>query len=865
MKFIVFLLTVLTSGMLSAAETGLNILRLTAPQSYENIYHSDSLQDTEQTIGNSVGLKITVKKAGSLNEYTFSVTNNGREPAKLRFQLLMPVAGANGIFWDGFEYFNQVSSTVAPTHDMHNFPGASYILGKELCYLGLAPWTISSRFERAVVFNNGQGILQFEHYTAVLPGETITFGMISGNYHNAGRIVEAIDEVHLAYPAFFRPIEGADERIYGAGGYFFGSNETREQQIESARREGLSWEWYYNCFQHTGDIFPSEEFWDASRGYKTEISHNRCNVPGTVQDWLEYNRNRIRHAQRTTAIFYYYIQQHCCEDILFQHYPDSVWVRKDRKSCYRAHGWAEEGWSRYAWPGSYGSYGEALRKDLAQVWNTFDVSGFALDCAIGNLRCYDAPAMNEPARAFEDDGDIFVREGVAVAYNLQYTRSLPPRPDGRRAASVLNEHYNYLPAFYADCAIHEMPPFERTELLAPRKFMLGQKPFYFWKGFRIDSLLDWTQGKEAIMPALNGIIDYTIMASLRFGAVPAIFYDRGFADIARWNRTFAALQKLGWRAAPYAEAVGTDEFDPFAADAKYWISRFGDGENSVIVISCIDKTRHKVILEIQTEKFGAGHAIYAATDGTVVKNRIENGRTMVELELADHHPVILRKIGTGKPAPRFYIAHIRPVHMTVDADGKGAETRYYWKNQVIRTIPAPVKFDPVAIYRLDYGVDPLKSAIVSAPGEGEAVEPGRDQLAIYFEYFRTRRRYSYPRLWGLEQRWVKNMRMRKLTIEEAADAPETLLFAVGPAARKHFFPDENFTDEIVIRNINGKTVVAFFPGRYSENDIMQVFMRQMDRKFPHYGGISDRWALNIKFYGGTLDNGRTPERAKPQE
>ena len=106
--------------------------------------------------------------------------------------------------------------------------------------------------------------------------------------------------------------------------------------------------------------------------------------------------------------------------------------------------------------------------------------------------------------------------------------------------------------------------------------------------------------------------------------------------------------------------------------------------------------------------------------------------------------------------------------------------------------------------------------------------------------------------------------MRKLDISEAEKAPETLLFAIGESARKHFFGEEKFTDEIAIKQVNGKTVVGFFPGKKSENEIMQKFLKLLDRRFPHYGGISDRWALNIKFYGATLDNGRTPEKPKKQ-
>ena len=226
----------------------------------------------------------------------------------------------------------------------------------------------------------------------------------------------------------------------------------------------------------------------------------------------------------------------------------------------------------------------------------------------------------------------------------------------------------------------------------------------------------------------------------------------------------------------------------------------------------------------------------------------------MEIELFDHHPLILKKIGTDTPVGKSYIAFIR--------GGRGKDEVYYWKNRVINKVPPPVKYDPMTIYKLDFGVQKLKCAIVAAPGEGEKVDTGRDQLMVYFEYFRTRRRYSYPRLWGLEKRWVKDMRMRLLTPDEADAAPETLLLALGPTARERYFPGKKAEDEIVIGDVNGKKVVAFYPGKHTENEIVQVFLSQMDRHFPHYGGISDGWALKIKLFGGCVDNDRTPERIR---
>lgn len=237
-----FIMFCLAPLMMTAAETGLRIFRLSAPGKYEKIYETKRLEAGRVALGENTTVEISTKAAGKLTEYTFNTANSGTVVAKLRFQLFMPVP-ADGVFWDGYEYFTNVTRTVAPKHDMHNYPGASYVAEKKnLCFLGLAPWTVSSRFERALQVGKEGAELQFEHYTAVLPQEKIKSGLISGFFPDGRRNVEAIEAVHNAYADFFRPVKGADERIYGAGGYFFGSNATREQQIESARKEGLSWE-----------------------------------------------------------------------------------------------------------------------------------------------------------------------------------------------------------------------------------------------------------------------------------------------------------------------------------------------------------------------------------------------------------------------------------------------------------------------------------------------------------------------------------------------------------------------------------------------------------------------------------------------
>lgn len=805
---------------------------------------------------NSAELSVNVKriKHGDLTEYLVSPHNTGKDILKLRFRLKAAAGTPGGVYWDGYEYHREAGESVQPRTNRYNFPASAYLKERRLCAVGFAPSTLSSRFERQIRNENGGMVLVFDHFLALTAGETSPFSLIHVSSDDAAHCIEAVECIYNTYPDAFRPVPGADERIYGVGGYFFSSEKHRAQQLEEARRFGFNWEWYYNAYQKAGDFYPSAEFWDKSTGYKTEKAHAACDTPGTIADWEKYNQERIRHGNRSAALFYYYLQQYCNSDLLARVYPDCNWVTKDGKPGYKTHGWAEEGWAGYAWPGRKGTFGEAVREDLKKLWSRFDLAGFALDCAIGDTRYYGPLALAEPGKAFDDDGRIFAVEGVALAYNMDYTRNLPARADGRRAASIINEPYVYLPAFHCDASIHEMPPFERIEIIAPRRMMVGQKPYYWWKGFRIDSLLRWNElTPEEIHEGLSGVVKYTIMATLRFGAVPAIFYERGFEDMVKYRDTFVKLQKLGWRAAPFAAVDGSGNADPYAEDAEFWISRFGNGDDSYIVISSPDSAEKRGKLRIHAARFGAARAVYAAECGGATVNTVTDAETVVDFVLRGHQPLILRKVAVAEPGKVTARQENTP-------DG-GCRITLNEKAAVEK--PAEVVWSPSPewVGKLNFcSADSLRSAIVCTPADAGVIGVPLEQLQVYFEYYYSRRVHSYQRLWGMDGRWLTRLRMPLVSPDSPETAGEENLFVLGAAAREKFFPATDAADTIMMRNQNNKNLIAFFPGRLTEPELITRFLSRLDGYYPFFGGIAEAWGLPSRLYGKTFSIGNPPGR-----
>ncbi len=760
------------------------------------------------------------EKNGAIDELHLTLCNKGEETLLLRLRAKLPAGNAGGSYWDGNSYQRNLTRSYVPVLDRHVFPLTSYTDNGNIYMLGFAPSIIASRFERSLEISDGKAVMVFDIFRVLYPGESLTDIFVSANFTGVS-YVESVEKYHLTYPEWFRPAPGVDPRIYGTGGYLSSDAALRDYQYEECRRTGFDWEWYYNSYQRSGDYYPSEQFWDDSLGYKQEKSHAKCNIPGTIADWERNHRIRTAAGDKTSALFYYYMSQYCNTDLL-PHFADSRWVTADGKPGYRVKGWADEFWAEYVWSGRAGSFGAKTRSDLAKLWQNLTIAGFALDCAIGTTPYYGDLVRQEPYRAYDKDGKIFVLEGVALAYNMNYTRNLPLRPDGRRAGSIVNAPYNYLSIFYADGEMHEASAWERTDLPVPHRLMLGRKPWVLWRGFVLAPFLDWEKlSPEQINTAISGAVDFLTLFSLRMGASPSKMFMRGYPDMLAVKPLITMLNRAGWHAAPYVWVDGIPGADdPWENTHPYWVSRYGEGENSYVVVSNPSREKKGGTLRISGPKFNVPGAIYADISGRATVNRFDhNGDTLIDFELPPFGYLVLKQTGMNGSQQVTSVLPQKAPRFTMDpADDSWVEA-------------LPLSDDRSGAL----------AAIVGKADEVASLDYLITSLSTYSAFHRGRLRVPAPRLWHLIGTFHERFRF---PVVETSDAKT--IFAIGATARNRYFPGVTATDQIVYRQKNGRHFVGFFPGKMSEAELLREFLFRLDRAYPFVAGTMSDWPGKVQ-------------------
>ena len=738
-------------------------------------------------------LKSDTKKVSVVTEHHLDLVNNGSETLLLRIRAKLSAGKANGNYWDGNAYIRNAAGNVVPKLDRHVFPLTSYSDNGRISVLGFAPLMVVSRFERSLEVKNGKAQLVFDVFRVLYPGEKLHDVFVSMQFDGKS-YVEAVENYHQTYPEWFRPAPGVDLRIYGTGGYLSSDSKLRDYQYEECRRTGFDWEWYYNSYQRSGDYYPSAKYWDNKLGYKEERSHAKCNVPGTIADWERNHKIRTAAGDKTSALFYYYMQQYCNTDLL-KDFSDCIWKDANGKSGYRVKGWADEFWAEYVWPGQAGSFGKKTRADLAKLWKNLTISGFSLDCAIGTTPYYGQLVKEEPYRAYDKNGKIFVLEGVALAYNMTYTRNLPPRPDGRRAGSLVNAPYNYLSIFYCDGEMHEASAWERVDLPVPHRLMLGKKPWVLWRGFVLAPFLDWEKlSPDQINQAISGAVDYLTLFSLRMGASPSKMFMRGYPDMLEVKPLLRRLNTAGWHAAPYAWVKGMKGADdPWGTTLPFWISRFGEGEESFVVVSNPRRRKASGTLIIQGGKFGAPGAVYADLNGKETVNVIKGDDTEINFELPEFGFLVLKKVSDRASG-------------TVKAAIPETAPGFSWQ---------PADDSWVEALPLASEASGALAAIAGKTEELKKLDYLVTALSTYTAFHRGRLRVPMPRLWYMNGVFKEKFRF---PIVERSTAKTT--FALGESARKEYFPGVKAADKIVYRQADGRHYVGFFPGKKSEAEFV---------------------------------------------
>jgi len=187
----------------------------------------------------------------------------------------------------------------------------------------------------------------------------------------------------------------------------------------------------------------------------------------------------------------------------------------------------------------------------------------------------------------------------------------------------------------ADACIYEHPPQIHLYGYDPLhlKLFLGKKVITWWYGYQVPG---WESlSPEDLKSAFCGLIDYTLLYSLKTGSYPAPTYVLGVPKMVSYMPVLVDLNSnLGWEAAP-----------GFVADGSLWVSRYGKGVGSCLVLGNCNLEDVKTEIKVLNEYLGSGTYVVAKYEGGKIENKIGGNITTISEVVPARNPLILRTVG----------------------------------------------------------------------------------------------------------------------------------------------------------------------------------------------------------------------------
>jgi len=331
----------------------------------------------------------------------------------------------------------------------------------------------------------------------------------------------------------------------------------------------------------------------------------------------------------------------CEEQLARQHYADAL-ILDSRTKTYFETPWVTGPDNEMRVFPYKTSFGRQSLIDMAAMVRENNIQGFAFDVANGGAK-YFGPHVNEcPGRAWDDRG-VYVDEGVAIAKLMDWCHAHADS-SGRTLAVVSNPGDSpcYLTPFRSDSAMIEYDPLSVQRQAAPtlRNF-LGHKTMVIWENYELEELLDYEHmSTEQMADAVNGLTDYTIIASLRIAAVPTPRVCRGIRKLARWLPLLTEIALAGWQPVPAA-----------TCDCGLPMSRAGFGMRQFLMTG--NETPHSAsgAIAAENEWFGPGALLFMPEGATSAVNEFNGNATRVPFSLPSRGALVLRSVVSLDSAP----------------------------------------------------------------------------------------------------------------------------------------------------------------------------------------------------------------------
>lgn len=658
--------TALDPELLQSAQLVVNIGKERRPATLQ----SGSLSGGKVAYQAAPGLEVTagIAPEGRCLVWTVACTNTGNEALWLEVgpQLQLKPAGEVS-FFDGWDDFASPSKLQASTKLQGNMSLTSVSTEQATLAVGLEPSQLVSYLRHEYEPQGETARLAAITRVIVDPGKTENLRFISLAAPGEWGKYEALDAYYESFPSFFVPHPDVDPRVNMGSAQYVGWP-AGPWSPEIARRLYGGWDWCYAPFHRTGDIVGRPELWDYTPARPFDKSKGRPR-----EEFLEWRKQAIIDGERRCNIammFYIPSQVWCEEQLAKEKYADSL-TQDPKAVTYFDKPWVTGHDNELRVFPYMTSFGEQTFKDMAQVAQDLEITGFAFDTAGDGVRYFGPVLPRLPHRAWDDEVGAYCDELVAIANLMDYVHTL--KRDGRPLGVVSNPMANgtYSSCFHSDSAMLERNPWSYNRTESDRlRWKMGHKTIVWWESWNVEDFVDPDSVTgDQLRQVYQGLADFTLLQSLRNGYIPTPMYTSGMAKLTRWLPAIVECVQTGWQPVPAARVP-----EPL------WASRYGKGLDSLIAIAHETGEPVQADVEIVNMRLGNGTYLFSGYDGSELQNNVEQGQTRLALEVPVRTPVLLRAQASVSPATALQEANVAyqggicfgQLNMTLS--GRGAAT-----------------------------------------------------------------------------------------------------------------------------------------------------------------------------------------------
>ena len=554
--------------------------------------------------------------------WKMTFTNKSQNELWFEPSLRMPVTQKTVNYWDGYKVSELSVLPIKRDILLNTYPAACVMSGKQGFALGSVPGVITSYLENGVDVNgNAYYATRIVLPTAEKCDIEFVLYPFSGEYKN----FDAMAVYQQAFPDTFKPTANTDKRLSGGsvtnshyeGNRYGGLNTPIKVKYAGQGYVGLCWA--YAFYRRQGDYFGRRELWQDDLPLTATALAGRQDKSKTELNVLDLDK---MHQERAALFLNNDLRANTMSAFYVINTVDKGMIEKGKMESYvfpmirgqpAYQGWAlgnEVSGSLFAWASPYE---DILKKDIPDLSKENDMNAIAYDgyldldtvTPIGTSEVYRGKLKYYlPGWSYDKDGK-YIRQSIALQRHADFFHSI--KKDGTTLGLWANVWWtSTLIAFKPDAYLYEC--FDQNSHSGPYYDMLkrglyfrGHRPAYM-HNVDYDTLLSRTIINSFPWEKLSPE-DIRLAFEDYIREMITTFYQTNLMPV--W--TLVLTQKDIFDEMPYLTELSERGFYspcPSRGDESLERTRYGQGLNSLIVISNRDRKAKNIVETIDNEYLG---------------------------------------------------------------------------------------------------------------------------------------------------------------------------------------------------------------------------------------------------------------------